>query len=269
MNALVSPQSGLARYETACRALAEARAVDEAKDVRDKAEALRIYARQVENKSLEIDAAEIRIRAERRIGELISEQKSTVGLNPGVRLAGKDSAGASVVVEDDRRNVPTLASVGISKDLSSRAQKLAAVPKEEFEAEVGDWRERVSAENARVSTRLEAAGEREIAKGEKAAVKAATKATPPTIESLQADVDALRSELKEARDNARDLADSLSASMTLEEGQEATAKELKRLYGLVSTLESQRDQYMTKCNQLIATVRAKDRQISKLEKKSA
>lgn len=83
------------------------------------------------------------------------------------------------------------------------------------------------------------------------------------------ELERLRAELEEARENARELADSLQASMVLEEGQEATAAELKRLYALVTILESQRDQYMIKCNQLIATVKAKDRKIAKLEKGNA
>jgi hypothetical protein len=57
---------------------------DEAKDIRDKAEAMRAYARQAKNKDLEVDAAEIRIRAERRLGELIRAQKTEgPGLNKG------------------------------------------------------------------------------------------------------------------------------------------------------------------------------------------
>ena len=42
----------------------------DAKDIRDKAEAMRAYAKQAKNKELEIDAAEIRMRAERKVGEL-------------------------------------------------------------------------------------------------------------------------------------------------------------------------------------------------------
>ena len=59
--------------------MAEAKSIDEAKDMRDKAEALRIYARQAKNLQLETDAAEIRIRAERRIGEMIAEQREIEG----------------------------------------------------------------------------------------------------------------------------------------------------------------------------------------------
>ncbi|GAA2867211.1 hypothetical protein GGQ99_001323 [Aminobacter niigataensis] len=75
--------SSLIRYDAACRALAEAKSVDDVKDIRDSAEAMRAYAKQARNKQLEVDAAEIRIRAERRLGEMIRDQKSTVGLNQG------------------------------------------------------------------------------------------------------------------------------------------------------------------------------------------
>lgn len=130
--------AGLVKYNEACRALAEAKGVDEAKDIRDKAEAMRIYARQAKNRSLEIDAAEIRMRAERRLGEMIVAQKATVGLNTGSRgqLKGRDHPGGTISEQpEDRR--PTLEQVGIDRKLSSRAQKMAAVSTEKFEALIG------------------------------------------------------------------------------------------------------------------------------------
>jgi hypothetical protein len=51
----------LAYYEAACRALAKAKSVDEAKDIRNVAIAMKAYARRAKNKDLEADAVEIRL----------------------------------------------------------------------------------------------------------------------------------------------------------------------------------------------------------------
>ena len=150
-----SGSKDLVRYEAACLALAKARDTDEVKLIRDKADAIRAAARIAKNKQLEVDAAEIRIRAERRLGEMLAETKATVGLNKGAK--GSVVTGSKrEPVKDDR---PTLAAAGIDKKLSSRAQKLAAVPEAEFEKELGEWRERVSSETNRVTTKLEQRGE--------------------------------------------------------------------------------------------------------------
>lgn len=164
----------LVKYEAARAALAECKAVDEVKAWADKAAAMQAYGRMAKDKTLEVDAAEIRLRAERRLGELIGAQKAGPGLNKGSRdqLAGRTTGGevkrssGGSPKEPPEGRPPTLAQAGIDKKLSSRAQKLAAVPEAEFEAEVGQWRERVSAEGARVSARLQAAGERELKKGQ-------------------------------------------------------------------------------------------------------
>ncbi len=90
-------------------------------------QAMRVYARQARNKNLEVDAAEIRLRAERRLGELIAAQKATVGLNTGRAGKGRPRLGGSLS-EPPKDSIPTLAEAGIDKKLSSRAQELAAVP---------------------------------------------------------------------------------------------------------------------------------------------
>src|SRR5262245_19238351 len=108
--------TGLARYDAACRALAEARSVDEIKDIRDKAIAMAAYARQAKNRDLEADAVEIRMRATRRLDQLRQAQKDTVGLSVGTR--GSHVKGARV---DDK---PTLGSQGIDKNLAHQARVL-------------------------------------------------------------------------------------------------------------------------------------------------
>jgi|TARA_R100001530_G_scaffold4252_1_gene5838 hypothetical protein len=147
----------LVKYDAACKAIAIAKSADEAKDIHDRADAMRIYARQSKNRQGEIDMAEIRMRAERRLGELITAQKETVGLAPAgrPRKIGSD--------EEPISRPPTLAEAGIDKKLSSRAQKLAAVPEGKFEGMLGEWRDRVSAETERVTTNLLREGDNVIA----------------------------------------------------------------------------------------------------------
>lgn len=145
----IQEAGGLALYETACHAIAQAKTTDEVKDWRDKSEAMRAYAHQAKNRELEIDAAEIRIRAERRLGELIREQKETVGLNQGGRPPEKTTADEEGVLQQ-----PTLAEAGIDYKLSSHAQRVAAIPEPEFESIVSEWREALETANDRVTTNI-------------------------------------------------------------------------------------------------------------------
>lgn len=147
--------AALVRYDAACRALAEAKSVDEVKDLRDKAEAMRAYGRQAKNKQLEIDASEIRFRAERRIGELMAEQRGTVGMAP----AGRPKIGSE---RDPIISSPTLAAAGIDKHLADRSRKLAAIPEEKFETILADRRERIEQENARVTVNLLDAADKHV-----------------------------------------------------------------------------------------------------------
>lgn len=143
-------KSELSKYDTAKRALAEARAVDEVKDILDKAEAMRVYALRAEDTQLFADASEIKDRAIRRLGEIIDEQKKTVGLNAGTAGKGRPKLGAPQRVAPNI--IPTLASVGISHNLSSRAQKVAQIPKAQFEAALVVHRKEMLAKADKFST---------------------------------------------------------------------------------------------------------------------
>lgn len=132
----IAHETGLVRYDRMCRAIAEAHQVDEVKDLRDKALALEAYARQAKNLDAERKACEIRLRAERRCGELLREQAASGGR--ATRGGDRDSN----VVRDDIRNQPTLADLGITRDQSSKWQKLAGVDEDEFESALGDPNEK-------------------------------------------------------------------------------------------------------------------------------
>lgn len=112
------PHAALVRYDAMCSAIAEAHAVDEVKDVRDKAAALQYYARQANNPVAERQFYEIRERAERKSGELLAERE----------MHGGDRRSES------RSDVTTLKGLGITKQQSSDWQRLAQVPVEKFEA---------------------------------------------------------------------------------------------------------------------------------------
>ncbi len=139
---------GLIKYEAACRALAEAVSVDEVMHIRDEAEMLRAAGRIAKNRDLEMQAIEIRMRGERRLGEIIKAHDETVGLNRGGRPAKTSTP------EEQVSRPGTLAEAGIDRKLSSRAQKMAAVPAGEFEALVGEWKAESAAADGRLTTNL-------------------------------------------------------------------------------------------------------------------
>jgi len=140
---------------TARRALATAKSVTEVKDVRDKADGMRVYAKQAKNKSLELDAAEIRFRAERRLGEFMIAQKKTVGLAKGGAEKGIGRRGKQCGSKMDPHSAkPTLADARIGKHLADRARKWAAMSKEEFESLVAEWRKEFESATEHVTIKL-------------------------------------------------------------------------------------------------------------------
>jgi hypothetical protein len=89
---------------------------NEVKEIRDKARALEVYASQAMNRDSEQKAAAIRIRAERKAGELLIETKAN-----GQRQSR--SQPLKVNVESSDIKSPILSDLGISRDQSSQWQK--------------------------------------------------------------------------------------------------------------------------------------------------
>ncbi len=113
-------------YSQACEMIEKAASVDEAKDIRDKADAFRLYARKARNHDMEYFAAEIRMRAERKAGELLIESK-----------ANRQRAGQG----GDRRSkyqngillLPTLKELKLDPKDAAKWQRIAKLSPREFE----------------------------------------------------------------------------------------------------------------------------------------
>lgn len=126
----------LIRYDAACAAIARAKSVDEVREIHNRSEALRAYAKISRNRSMEVDAAEIRIRAERRLGEMLAEAKRCDLLAKGALLRGNARPLSRT------KEKFTLREAGIDKKLSMRAQQTAAIEEPKFDKLLSDWRSR-------------------------------------------------------------------------------------------------------------------------------
>lgn len=123
----------LVRYDAMCHAIAECHSVDEVRDLKDKARALELYAKQSRNTDAERRACEIRLRAERRTGELLKELARATPAQSGA----KGNAAMGRVSNDATCDSPyaeALQRTGISRQSASRYQALAEVPAATFEA---------------------------------------------------------------------------------------------------------------------------------------
>jgi site-specific DNA-methyltransferase (adenine-specific) len=132
-------EASLTLFNKARQSLVEARSIDEVKAVRDKAEALRLYMKQAgESLQMQNDIAEIKLRAERRAGELLQDMEKNVGAQG--RIQEHLSGGNTVLPPED--DLPTLADLGLSKMQSSRWQTIAAMPEDAFEEHIAKTKAR-------------------------------------------------------------------------------------------------------------------------------
>lgn len=111
-----APQSLPLSYSEACRAIAFCVRVDECRGWADKAAAVAAYAKMVRNVQLEADAKRIRLRATRRIGEIIGKDGRTAIVRLGIR-------GNAVVPE----------AAGLSNWERTRSRAIARIPDAMFE----------------------------------------------------------------------------------------------------------------------------------------
>ena len=127
-------------FQEAKREISEAKTVEKVNDIRKKAMALAAYALQANNRQLKEEAEAIRMMAERRIGQMMQEQKKTVGLNAGTAGRGRPKKGGLSKNPPKKDAHPTLAEAGIDKNLAHKARKAAAKSDDAFAKEANGQR---------------------------------------------------------------------------------------------------------------------------------
>ncbi len=125
----MSNELGMVKYDAMCKAITSCYRVDEVKEIRSRARALEVYAKQGKNHAAEQRAREVRIRAERQAGKLlIAMERSGERQKPQRPKRSHD-----VTVPQKSK---TLTELGLSKNESAKWQALAKVPDEQFECSV-------------------------------------------------------------------------------------------------------------------------------------
>ena len=119
----------LVKYDAMVNAIAICESVDEVKDIRDKAIALEVYARQAKNFDAERKCATVRVRAERQCGILLSQTEKAKG-----GWAAKNESCTSEMVEQDKPK--TITEMGLTHKESAQFQKLAAIEEDVFEERI-------------------------------------------------------------------------------------------------------------------------------------
>lgn len=119
-------ESAIVQFDQLRLALERANSIGEVKTVHDLAEAARHYA-QVSKLGLDAEnyAAEIRLRAERRLGEFLAEMD--------LRSRRQENINRNLRSPTPMTSEKTLSELGYTKNQSSRWQKIASIPVEKFE----------------------------------------------------------------------------------------------------------------------------------------
>ncbi|MHB8973987.1 MAG: MT-A70 family methyltransferase [Pirellulaceae bacterium] len=121
----------LVLIEKAEQMLAEARDIDTIKEIRDKAQAARAYAKKAGLcKEIILHAAAIKVQAERRLGQLLANLP-LANSAPGNQFTGKQ-----LDRSQDATGPIRLQDLGITKSDSSRAQQIARLPAAVFNSYV-------------------------------------------------------------------------------------------------------------------------------------
>lgn len=151
--AVVQPSGTILEvYDAACRALDEARQIQDVLPLLDQVDHVKLHAKKIRDRQLMADALAFQQVAERRLGQIITAARAEGHFLQGHRPKSPDQ---------ELLGRATLADVGVDRKLSAHAQKLAALGDEEFERANETLRERVIAGAAKIVDREAAAQEKQ------------------------------------------------------------------------------------------------------------
>ena len=132
IDATATARAGLPEHavlvQQAFAAIEAATTVEDLTKIRDQWDSIAAYAAKAKDFEIKATAEEIKARAERKLGQMMQEQKETVGFNKG----GRPKTGFS------ETRLPTFAEAGVDKNLAHRARRQAAKSVEEFETDIAE-----------------------------------------------------------------------------------------------------------------------------------
>lgn len=141
---LPKPGSVLEIYDAACQALADASQIQDVLPLLDQIAHVKLHARKVKDRDLMADAAALQQQAERRLGQIIAAARDAGHFTQGHRAKNPPA---------DFLTRATLTEVGVTVQLSSKAQKLATIDDVEFQAVNQALRERIKSGAAKLVDR--------------------------------------------------------------------------------------------------------------------
>jgi N6-adenosine-specific RNA methylase IME4 len=131
----------LVQYDRARAAIKAAMTVEGTLELRDEIEHLKLHAQQIRDRSLMADAAELQMRCERRLGELLIEaRRAGVLYDRGRPKAAEKGSGSEPFSEPAK-----LSEIGVDKKLSTKATQSAGIAAQAFEQLIEAMRERMAA----------------------------------------------------------------------------------------------------------------------------
>lgn len=252
--AVIETDSVILSMKRAGTALAEAKTIQQTKQILDIAHMAEIYAKRQRLGEEAMDIAlSIKVEALRKLGEMLLATPKATGAK-GLPGGGTRGSKKEPRVDD----APTLEELGLTKKESAVAQKLAALSETDFD-QVREGHITVAKAIAVVSQSKPAAPASQPAAPQKpAAAQAQPEDDGPDDFEIMAAIAAEKAD-----------ADALQKLLNADDKLATAYAEIKRLNAELAVVKQARDGHMNKANELIKTVKRLQSRLDKLERAAA